>query len=260
MAKYAPQKKTFDLVKRLNKFNKINIWIVFVLSILPLVINEIKSCDPSMTLNIVTYIQVTNVLLLVGGFIISAIKDYYLFPKAEFERRKDLIDNSFDTKYTLKSSEEYFTNSEISAGVYKLGVNLFQNLLFTVTVSKKMRPKAILKSVLFIILFFLISFWGVKDVPIALPFLQLLFSAFVLGDLIKLLLYISKNEKTLDDVQNVFANNQVTDAAIYKCVLDYETNLAWGSLLLNDGIFNEINDETEEEWKVIKNKYQIKNA
>ena len=260
MAKHAPQKKTFDLVKKLDKFIKINVWFVFILSIIPMVINEVTIWDDAVKMNITRCVQVINVLLLVAGFIISAVKDYYLFPKAEFERRKDLIDNSFDTKYALKSSEGYFTNSEITSGVYKLGVNLFQNLLFTITVSKKMRPKAILKSVLFTILFFMISFWGFKDVPIALPFLQLLFSAFVFGDLIKLLLYVSKNEKILDDLQSVFANHQVTDASIYKCVLDYETNLAWGSLLLNDKIFNQINDETEEEWKIIKNKYQIKNA
>lgn len=256
MAKYAPQFNTFQLVLKLDHLNKIMIWTVFTLSLCPYFFKKI-GWDDSNSLNAIQIIEYVNIILLIIGFIINAIKDHHLFPLAENKRRKDLIDNAFSTKYSLKNSEEYYTNEEVKPGINKLGVNLFQNLFFTVTVAKSMRAKVIFKTSLFSIVFILMAIYGFKNSPLALPVLQILFSAFVLGDLIKLLLFIHRNEIILENIQQYFSETRNNDATILKSFVEYETNLSWASILLDGKVFKKINDQTEKEWQLIKEKYQI---
>lgn len=256
MAKYAPQYDTFQIVLKLDHINKFIVWAVFTLSLLPYFFKQI-GWDGSNSVIAVQTIEYVNIILLIIGFILNAIKDYHLFPLAESKRRKDLIDNAFSTKYSLKNSEEYYTNEEVNPGINKLGVNLFQNLFFTVTVTKGMRAKVIVKSSLFLVVFILMAIYGFKNSPLALPILQILFSAFVLGDLIKLLLFIHRNEIILENIQQYFSEAQNNEATVLKSFVEYETNLSWASILLDGKVFNKINDQTEKEWQLIKEKYQI---
>ena len=259
MAKFVPQRDAFKWVLGLDKTSTIIIWIVFFLSLAPFVIDKFK-LDLELTKITSEVIQITNIFLLVFGFVINAIKDYYLFPLAETIRRRDLMDNSFGSKYSIENSDEYYTNDEINEGISKLGVNLFQNVYFTTTISKKMRLKYIVKSGLFLVVFIWIAIYGLKNSVIALSVLQLMFSAFVFGDLIKLLFFVQRNQRILENMQSFFSGNNQTEAEIMKNFTEYETNLAWGMILLDEKIFNKYNDKTEEQWQKIKQKYGINNG
>lgn len=104
------------------------------------------------------------------------------------------------------------------------------------------------------------AIYGLNNSPAALPILQFMFSAYVLGDFIKLLLFVQRNERILENMQNFFSSDGQTDSVIMKNFTEYETNLAWGMILLDDKIFKRNNKRLEKEWQDIKVKYAIKNG
>lgn len=256
MPKFAPQQDVFKTVLQLDKISNWIIWIVFVLSISVAILPSIE-LEKEIDSYVIRVIEVTNIFLLIIGFTLTTIKDFYLFPKAETQRRRDYIDNSLGVNFSLKNSEQYYTNDEVKPGVYKMGVNLFQNVFFTTTISRKMQTAYITKSVIFIVVFVVLAVYGFKNSPLALPILQMLFSAFVLGDLIKLFLFMNKNSKILESLTAFFSSKNTDETIILKNYIEYETNLAWAMILINDAIFNKYNESIEKDWQKIKTKYKL---
>jgi hypothetical protein len=256
MARYSPQFNAFKLVLKFDKINFYLTWSAFILALVPIIIDQFDLIKKNNE-DVKTIIEIFSMIVILAGFIIVSIKDFYLFPKAETKRRHDFIDNGLGVTFSLRNSEDYYTNNDLTPGMYKLGVNLFQNVYFTTLISKKMRPKHIWKASSFAGVFILIAIYGLKNSPIALPILQFLFSASILGDLIKLLLFVNRNEKILDQVKTFFSAGVKNESIILKNYIEYETNLAWGMILLDDTIFNKYNTETEQEWQAIKNRYNI---
>lgn len=259
MAKYTPQYDTFKQVLKLDFYINRITWFVFFLSVLTSVLEHFKEEHKYLSLVFLLSAIITFSLFVIE-FIISAIRDYYLFPKAEYKRRKDLIDNSLESQYSIKNSKKYFTNNEIEPSIYKLGVNLFQNIHFTNTISEKMRKKEIIKTSIFGFLLIIMAFWGFKNSLIPLSVLQLFFSAFIVGELIKLLLFVQKNRNSIEQLQTFFSSNEKDASIIFKVLLDYESNLAWAGIVLDEDIFNELNESTEKDWEKIKKKYNITNG
>lgn len=255
MAKYTPQYNAFKALIITDKVSNYLIWIVFILALVPILLTNFVNCICIDVLNAIEYL---NIALLLIGFILNSVKDYYLFPKAETKRRYDFIDNSFGSNFSLSQSDEYYTNDEVEKGNYKMAVNLFQDVFFTTSISKKMRVKAIMKSGIFSLVFIVMAIYGFKNSPLALPVLQLFFSAFILGDLIKLLLFINRNEHILDHLTTVFSSGNIDHSIILKNYVQYETNLSWAMILLDDKVFKKKNDSIEKKWQKVKTKYNIK--
>lgn len=70
---------------------------------------------------------------------------------AEQNRRKDLLDNSLNTKLIAQRTTGYYDNEEQLAGLYKLLVNLFENSLFSSSISAVMLKKCKVKNGLYIL-------------------------------------------------------------------------------------------------------------
>lgn len=250
MAKEVPQKKTFDYVVHLNSIGSWLIWIIFTLSLVPLFIPVDKD------FYLLESLEWILLILIPIEFIISIIKTHYLMPKAERERRYDALDNAFGSNFSFQNSKEYFTNEEIPEGVFKFGVNLFQNVFFTTQLSSKMMMGFILRSSVFGSVFIIMAVYGLKNSPIMLPVLQFLFSASVFGDLIKFLLYHKENSRILEELKTAF-HSSPSESIILKEYLDYETNISWGQVLISDRVFNKYNKTLEGEWQKIKLKYKL---
>jgi len=253
-----PQKSDFDAVVRLKRTNNWLLYIIFVLSVtLPFLKSQEKYQE------IVLMGEIFNITLMVIFAAITFIVDYYLFPKAERVRRSDFIDNSFGTISNVEQSEKYFSNDAIERGIYKASANLFENCLFTCKISKKMRFRQIMKSSIFALVIIGFAVIGFRNNQLAVPILQLFLSANILGDLIKLLLFVGKNERIFEDLLKLFGDrNFKSSPYLYlphflKIYSDYETNLAWAMILLDSKIYKEVNPSLSVEWEALKQKLSI---
>ena len=250
MAKQVPQKKTFNFVIQLDSVDKWLIWLILLMSVIPLFVTK-KDAQW-----ILDFFEWLLIILIPAEFVLSIIKSHYLLPKAERERRYDALDNAFGAKFSLQSSIEYFTNDEIPTGVKKLGVNLFQNVFYTTRLSDRMMVRYFVKSSIFGITIIAMGIYGLKNSPIMLPFLQFMFSATVFGDLIKFLMYHRENNRILEEIKVSFQNSP-NDSTILKEYFDYETNISWGQVLISNRVYTKYNDALEKEWQQVKTKYNL---
>lgn len=253
-----PQKETFRIVQSIDKFYIGLIWIVFFLSLIDPVVGYYKLKPIGLAEKAINSFDYLIPIFIVIIFILFIIRNFILIPKAEKERRADFIDNSFGSKLSLYNSAEYYTNQEITVGVEKFGANLFQNIFFTTNISKKMRRFSIIKSSIVSLLLFLLAVYGFKNSPISIPILQLFLSVNVIGGLIRLLLYVDRNEQLLQQLQNYYDTRVENFPLLFKIYSEYESNLAWSTIVLDEKTFKKYNLEIEKKWQVNKSKYSIK--
>lgn len=249
MSKYSPQTNYFDKVKFWNKAYNYTFWIIFLLSII---------------FAFGSFNQITEYLSILALFILNILKFIanHFHENGEFERRKDMIDNSLGSMYIHDSSVEYYDNDEITTGYLKLLMNLFENSYFSYEISKRMKDKILIRNLLLSIIIIGFSIYGFSKSDIALPILQLLFSQYFLIELINITKYNSRAKKCFDRIKELLSNNEITKenasefkASIISILINYETNISSTKLMLDSKIFNELNEQLTQDWETIKNKY-----
>jgi hypothetical protein len=258
MAKYTPQYNLFKIINILASISRFVFWIVLVLSITPLIFKEF--CEGAHLFNIINILNIIGISLF---FILEIISDYILIPQADSKRRDDFIDNSFGSGFSPNNSVAYYDNDEVSQGLYKASVNLFENCFFTYSLVKLTTiKKIIIPSIMFL---FMVAFgyFGFQQVPYALSILQALFSANILGLLIKHLILLNRLATIQDSWIALFqqddikANTYKYQASIYRYWLQYETLHSKINAGIPEKVYNVNNPPLTEEWKKIKLKYNI---
>lgn len=108
-----------------------------------------------------------------------------------------------------------------------------------------------------------LAFYGFKQVPFALSVLQALFSANILGMLIKHFILLNKLSSIQDTWILLFQNTDLkTDTVkyqthIYKYWLQYETLHSKINAGIPDKVFTKNNPILTTEWATLKQKYNI---
>ncbi|MCD8411253.1 hypothetical protein [Tenacibaculum finnmarkense] len=258
MAKYAPHINLFKDINKLSAIERIIFWVILGLSISSVVLN--KFIVPQKVTDILNVLNIIGIGLF---FTIGILVEYIFLPQADSKRRDDFIDNSFGSKFSPKNSVEYYDNDEINLGLYKASVNLFENCFFTYSLSKIVTVSKIIIPTIILIVMLIISYYGFKEVPFALSTLQTLFSANILGVLIKHIILINKLSTIQDSWIQLFQNKDYKintfkyQASIYRYWLQYETLHSKISAGIPDSVFQKNNESLTLEWERIKSQYNI---
>lgn len=185
----------------------------------------------------------------------------FSFARTEMTRRVDWLDNSFNTNYSGKRSQGYFTNENVSPGLYKLAVNSFENSHHTHFIISKMMTGIFLKTIVVAVLFIISFFYGNKELLrllFELPLPVILFQKFF-----KALIYQSRIENVQDRFKTLFNDLANADfdrytAGALRGVIDYEATLSWASIPLKGKLFFKYKDQLAQEWEQLKIDYAIK--
>lgn len=242
MAKYSPQEKIYATINSVQKIKRITFYALFIVSIV-VIVNNIWGHGEWK--NIVSdFTALCNIILIVGYAGLSIWSDYFLEPKAAGLGRKDFFDNSFETKYVEgRNSEEYFTNDELKAGFYKMGVNLFENVFFTREITAEMKKRKTLPVIMLLVILLVLAFWGYKNIFIGIPILQLFLSVYFLGSLVKLYQLHNCCDSYFISLQKIFSdmefksNPDKCKVEIMKLYVDYETSKAWASVKVDSKLY-----------------------
>jgi hypothetical protein len=212
----------FDVVKLNEIFNAINIVFIFMYVLVDLMINS-------------------------------------LLPKAESRRRLACLDNSFGKNFTGTKSENYYNSENLNFGLLKLAANCFESALFTFNISRKMLMPLIIKNLIIIAFFLLAAYLGERKILILLS--QLTLPVILLQQLVKLNIYVNNNEQILTNFRELFTDLRDTTAdrspQMIRNILHYESNISWGSILLDDDYYKKLNPELSQEWEEYKILYKI---
>lgn len=256
MAAIVPFKVFFDQIKMIEKCISILLYSSTTLVIISLVIDT----------NFIDYKSVSNFLSQINCLFIILYFTLVVFSKCMFfeassRRRFDFIDDSFNSSFSENKSVEYFTNTELTAGIYKLAVNCFESAIFSYHISKKMTNQVWVKNIIMIILFLIFAIWGYNTLIITLFHLSLPFVLIEQG--IQHSIYVSRMKKINHDFRILFndlkGRSNLTNkyAEIIINILNYETALASTPIILDDNIYNKLNPELSEKWNQMKINYSI---
>lgn len=206
---------------------------------------------------------VTSASILFASYIASLFKTSN-FDEGHYLRQAGLIDNSFnERKLPNYNSDQYYSNGLISIEEIKLLANIHENSLFTSRIAEKMviryYPFVAIPTVFFILNLF---FSGIDDyTSILLSFL--VSSSFVAKCIkIKMLEKASKNVfDKANDICNIYEKHPVNVNTLLPKVIDllllYENALFETKIILDEGVFNNLNPFLSKEWARIKNSYSI---
>lgn len=258
MAEFTPHTDLFKIINHLSFTVKTLFWSILIFSFVPFISEHF-----SITEFIIDTINVLNIVGIGTFFLIEIIIDYILLPQADGRRRDDFIDNAFGSKFSPKNSIGYYDNDEVGKGLFKASVNLFENCFFTFSLSKIVTISRIVAPAIILISMSFLSYFGFKEVPFALSILQALFSANILGSLIKHLVFINRLSAIQDSWVSLFQHENFKNetykyqASIYRYWLQYETLLSKINAGIPNKIFEKNNESLTKEWEELKAKYNI---
>ena len=256
MVLYNPYSKVFEQSKCFYKYAELSLWIS---TILLGVIFVLDKCNIILKDDVIL-ISSFNCFFVIYYAIISFISDF-IFYQASIQRREDFIDNSFKTTLAEHRSDGYYSNDNINAGIYKMAVNGFENSLFTYKIASEMTLKLWIKTVLFVILFLIFAVYGCNNAFILV--VQLTLPILLLQQAVKHTLFVYRIQRVFENYRGLFnalRNGSVSKQKIPEIihiVLDYETTLTYGAIMLDSKIYNTLNPELSSEWNQIKLTYNI---
>lgn len=258
MATFSPQYNPHKITATVRTVNDWVFWFVFILAFAPICFHDF--CETEMVKSILNVVNVISILLF---FTLEIVVEFILFPQSEQKRRDDFLDNSFGSKFSTANSIDYYNNENLSQGLFKAASNLFENSFFTYSLVKALTFRKIIIPAIVLTSVWAMAYFGFKTVPVALSVLQILFSANVLGNLVKHLILLNKVSTIQDNWITTF---QIADfkkqtlnyqSNIYRNWLNYEAILSRIQPDISDSFFKKHNPRLTKEWEQIKTKYAI---
>ena len=262
MNRHVPHQNSFKVAKKYDKWQTCVLWTSTALTVLSITLNNIN--QPLLfTFQRVSLINWVNsfascfaVFYIVLDILIN--DKFYL---SGVEKRLDLIDHAYDKNFSGDKSVGYFNAQGVPIGLYKLAVQSFENSLFTSTIAKKMAARKWWMAGFIFTVFLISACLGNKD--LVNNILQIAATGVLIQQTIRLQQFANRMGNIHADFKMLFtimkdeANKSKYDGEMIKNILDYECTHSWGSILLNDKIFNKQNTELSEKWEGMKKGYNI---
>lgn len=257
MAGYTPYKDSFEKAKLVSKYANVVLWISTGMLVASFIIKTFYInlvCVSDIISNI-------NCLFLIFYGVLNILREIFFY-QASIQRRNDFIDNSFDTSLGESRSVDYYTNGNIATGIYKMGVNSFENSFFTYNIGKRMILGIWLKNVIFVILILVFAIFGFKNAFIL--FIQLTLPISLFQQSIKHTLFVFRISRVFENYRKMFndlknkEDSKSKRAEIISNVLDYETTLTYWAIILDSKLYEKLNTELSAKWIELKNEYNIK--
>ena len=186
----------------------------------------------------------------------------YLKTDAETERRKGLIENSFDLKIAQSASENYYDTDNINYGPKKLLATIHENCMYTRRISEKMIKKCSVKLLGMSIVLLICFFIGIAKVEIFDSILQLFLSGIFLYEFIEILTLHLTTKKLEEESIIIWStyNGEINNAFLAKAIeisIKYECAITRANLILDEAIYKKYNAEIETEWLEFRKRHSI---
>ena len=258
MAKYNPYKSSFDQAKSFEKYSQYILWLSTIILAIAF---TVKVYDKNL-LYISEFLNSLNCFFIISYPVLTFISEYFFYD-ASNQKRVDFIDNSFDSSYSDDHSIEYYTNENIANGIYKMAVNSFENSFFTYHIASEMTKNKWLKNLLFAVLILTFAIFGFNNAFILL--VQLTLPILLFQEALNHTLFVYRINRVLKNFRRLFNDLKETNdikskrPEILLNVLEYETILSSGGILLDSKVYQEMNPELSKKWEQLKKDYEINN-
>lgn len=203
-------------------------------------------------------ITIVFIILTILYFIFSNFLSIFLLRNAQSIRRVHLLSDSLGVKLDDEETSLYYNNS-LKPSILRLGMNVFENTLFTSRTTKEMVKIERGKVLIYLFIWLLLVLERDTNLNLIATIAQTIFTTGILVSWIKLEVLSYSSEKLFEDFRQLFltnglkSNKKVT-ATILNLVLRYETTVAsMGVNMSSKTFFKKINPSVTIEWENIKN-------
>ncbi|QXU48765.1 hypothetical protein KYG33_18575 [Chryseobacterium sp. D764] len=248
MNRIVPHKVNYDTT---GLITKIQFWLMILGTIASLV-----TIVPNLPDYVKELVDIVICIISIIYFVLEIIFNK-LFIKAEQSRIDDYIDNGLNSQLSEENSENYYTNEEIEKGIYKLGVNGYENAFFSKNVVEVMIKKQI-PIFTGVLLIYLISIFFIEKELLTKIF-QLILPIYIVKDFLKLCSFSSRLQSILDFYKKIFTTIKLEDRdpLIINNIISYEKLISSYSMQLDSKIFHKLNDGSSQKWSDLKKRYKI---
>lgn len=240
-------------VKKFEKTSQVLFWVNVIISLSLLFIKDYPSIE-----------------IWVNGIFITATITYGLvslylgllaLPNAESHRSTHLIADSLGVTLDNETTNKYYNNKQ-APSLMRLGMNVFENSLFSWTITSRMLITARRKVGTWGLLLFLLLLLRNSPLELICVIAQTIFATSLLSDFFRLEIAKYQFHRVFRESWSLFlggipADNQSTHGVILNLANRYEAIKARMTVSIDTKVFNEINAETSEEWERIKVKLKL---
>lgn len=248
-----PFKVNFELIKKIDSVLKWMLYSSALLGIILIVLLKYPFKESGYYSDRANYLLgIISIFYFIGDLIKK-----FLLQLAEQRRRKDFIDNSLNTNLAEQRSEGYYSNDNFDTGIFKMGINCFENSFFSMSISLKMILGEVITCLSIIFLFVLLVM--ITDKITVATFLQFALPYSLLQQAIILIIYYFQVNSIFNYFKLLFSSAQENkkDLLIIHNVINYESTIAWAGVILSENLFKKYNSELSERWEAIKLEHTI---
>ena len=195
-------------------------------------------------------------VLVLVQFCLSQASRFYLIPRAERTRRRQLLSDAFGTRLTHERTALYYNNDYVPS-VERLGANTLENSLFSKEVAARMLIPKRWTVVVYLSLWVLAFALRHNNLEILTWITQVVFSGEILASWLTLESLRFRHERTYDQLHAHFLHgvgdsNPRAIADVLDAFVAYESAKSSAGTLLSSMMFNELNPELTAKWEQIK--------
>lgn len=230
-------------------------WVVATLSIATLLVD--KGAYPA----IADYVQIAFIVAVFLFFVQGLAQKLYLFPRAEDERRRELLSNSFNVPLSHEATVEYYNNDQTNP-LKRLAASVMESSFFTKEIMRKMLRTERAKTLGYAAVYFVALSNRSTDLGVAAVVAQLVFSEDILMRWLRMEWLRMRSEQVFANMTRFFnAKHSFAKPQGQSETLDhfsfYETTKSTAGILLSSTIFDKNNSKLTSEWETIRGRHGV---
>ena len=210
--------------------------------------------------SVISYLTVALVIIAFLYMAISIIDDGIMWFQAESARRKNSIQVAYDVRLDEYETEKYYNNNNVGDPDISYATNLFESAFFTKEISEKMLLGAVAKLIIAVVVL-IISCRFIANDDILLVIAQIVFSAVVIEDAIRLIIFTQRIKTLYEEGYHELITVGISTTAQrvwlkFFCV-EYESIKAHYRIRLSESLFNKLNPQLSETWEKLSSQIKI---
>jgi hypothetical protein len=239
------------------RFETIGTWLFWIIGALSLVMPYSNNFGQLWK----SILQSTFIILVIVYFSISQISRFYLVPRAESMRRKQMLSDAFGAPLSHDKTSLYY-NNDYPPSVQRLGSNTMENAFFSKEIASKMLCRKRLFTCCYAFLWVVAFSLRHNNLEVLSWITQVLFSGEIVAQWLNLEILRLRHERTYERLHDHFlhevgGNSPKAIATVLENFVTYESAKSSAGLLLSTKIFEEMNPSLTKRWNQIRQELKM---
>lgn len=201
-------------------------------------------------------LQAVFIVFAIAHFVTSQFNRFYLIPKAERMRRRQMLSDAFGTVLSHDKTALYY-NNEYLPSITRLGADTMENCLFSKEVASAMLYSKRIITGGYVAIWILTFALRHNNLEVLIWITQVVFSGAIVAEWISLEVLRLRHEHTYEQLHSHFFHEIGEDspraiATILDAFVAYESTKSSVGCLLSTKVFNKLNPKLSEKWNLIR--------